>query len=159
MGGQIPSIGDAVSRLCCFRNLPRRGLAAQYVGRRSRWNERTIEITLRDDTAWLDGTVSVDGSGGDDQGPYGPNFFVFCIPIGHSNGGMVPMAGAMNGKFTFRNLAPGQYLVLASRTFNPQFEYRNEEVLRQYESKGAMLTLTPGQKAEITVSKVMEDDE
>jgi hypothetical protein len=118
-----------------------------------------IEITLRDDTAWLDGTVSVDGSGGDDQGPYGPNFFVFCVPIGHSNGGMVPMAGAMNGKFTFRNLAPGQYLVLASRTFNPQFEYRNEEVLRQYESKGAMLTLTPGQKAEITVSKVMEDDE
>ena len=78
-----------------------------------------IEITLRDDTAWLDGTVSIDSSSRGDQGPYGPNFFVFCIPVGHSNGGMVPTAGAMNGKFTLQNLAPGQYLVLASRTFNP----------------------------------------
>ena len=118
-----------------------------------------IEITLRDDTAWLDGTVSIDSSSRGDQGPYGPNFFVFCIPVGHSNGGMVPTAGAMNGKFTLQNLAPGQYLVLASRTFNPQFEYRNEEILRQYESKGTMLTLAPGQKAEVTVSSVMEDEE
>lgn len=118
-----------------------------------------IEITLRDDTAWLEGTVFVDGSGGDDQGPYGPAFFVFCIPIGHSNGGMVRTAGAMNGKFTFQNLAPGQYLVLAYGTFNPHLEYHNDEVLRQYEAKGTIVTLAPGQKAEITVSKVMEDEE
>jgi hypothetical protein len=119
-----------------------------------------IEITLRDDTAWLDGTVSVDGSGGGDQRPYGSNFFlIFCIPIGHNNGGMVQTAGAVNGKFSLQNLAPGQYLVLAYRTFNQHLEYRNEEVLRQYESKGTIVTLAPGQKAEITVSKVMEDEE
>jgi hypothetical protein len=118
-----------------------------------------IEITLRDDTAWLDGTVSADGAAGGDQGPYRPNFFIFCIPIGNNIGGMMQTAGAVNGKFTLQNLAPGQYLVLAYRTFDPHLEYRNEEILRQYESKGTMVTLAPGQKAEITVSKIMEDEE
>ena len=68
-------------------------------------------------------------------------------------------AAAVNGKFSLQNLAPGQYLVLAYRTFNPHLEYRNEEVLSQYESKGTMVRLAPGQKAEITVSNVIEDEE
>lgn len=118
-----------------------------------------IEITLRDDTAWLDGTVSIDGPAGGDQDPHGANLFIFCIPIGDSHGGRMQTAAAINGKFSLQNLAPGPYLVLAYSTFNPHLEYRNEEVLSQYESKGTMVTLAPGQKAEITVSNVIEDEE
>ncbi len=46
-----------------------------------------------------------------------------------------------------------------SPTPNQNLEYRNEEVLRQYESKGTMVTLEPGQKAEVTVSVLTEDEE
>jgi hypothetical protein len=118
-----------------------------------------IEITLRDDTAWLDGTVSVDESSDGDQGEYGPSLFIFCVPIGNDNGAIVRTAGVVDGKFALQNLAPGRYLVLAYRSFTPQLEYRNEEILREYESKGTIVTLEPGQKAQITVSKVMGDKE
>ena len=118
-----------------------------------------IEITLRDDTAWLDGTVSVDESSDGGQGAYRPNLFIFCIPIGNDNAGIVQTAGVVDGKFALQNLAPGRYLVLAYRTFTPQLEYRNEEILREYESKGTMVTLEPGKKAQVTVSKVMGDEE
>ena len=118
-----------------------------------------IEITLRDDTAWLDGTVSVDESSDGGQGAYRPNLFIFCIPIGNDNAGIVQTAGVVDGKFALQNLAPGRYLVLAYRSFSPQLEYRNEEILREYESKGTIVTLEAGQKAQITVSKVMGDEE
>jgi hypothetical protein len=118
-----------------------------------------IEITLRDDTASLDGTVSgnVATEGGSKANQIG--LFVQCIPLDNKFGGQIQIAVVGDGKFSFQNLPPGQYLVLASGNYAPNLEYRNDEVLQQYESNGTIVTLEPGQKAVITVSKIIEDEE
>jgi hypothetical protein len=118
-----------------------------------------IEITLRDDTATLDGTVSPIPPTGDEPNPYGGGVFVFCYPIESEVGRLVQGFAGADGKFSIQNLPPGRYLVLAFSTPNQNLEYRNQEVLRQYESKGTIVTLEPGQKAEVKLSVLTEDEE
>lgn len=118
-----------------------------------------IEITLRDDTASLDGTISANIAGEDGQKTNQKRLFVHCIPLDNEFGGQVQTAGVADGKFSFQNLPPGQYLVFASGDYAPNLEYRNEDVLRQYESDGTVVTLKPGQKGMIAVSKIIEDKE
>jgi hypothetical protein len=118
-----------------------------------------IEITLRDDTATLDGTVSPIPPTGDEPNPYGGGVFVFCYPIESEVGQLVQGFAGADGKFSIQNLPPGRYLVLAFSTPNQNLEYRNQEVLRQYELKGTIVTLEPGQKAEIKLSVLTEDEE
>jgi len=118
-----------------------------------------IEITLRDDTATLDGTVSPMPPTGREPDPYGGGAFVFCFPIESEVGRAVQGFAGADGKFSMQNLPPGRYLVLAFRTPNQNLEYRNEEVLRQYESKGTIVTLEAGQKGEAKVPVLTEDEE
>jgi hypothetical protein len=118
-----------------------------------------IEITLRDDTATLDGTVSPIPPTGGEPNPYGAGVFVFCYPIEREVGRLGQGFAGVDGKFSIQNLPPGRYLVLAFSTPNQNLEYRNQEVLRQYESKGTIVTLEPGQKAEVKVSVLPEDQE
>jgi hypothetical protein len=118
-----------------------------------------IEITLRDDTATLEGTVSPVPPTGGEPNPYGGGVFVFCFPIESEVGRPVQGFAGVDGKFSMQNVPPGRYLVLAFRTPNQNLEYRNEEVLRQYESKGTIVTLEAGQKAEVKVPVLTEDEE
>jgi hypothetical protein len=118
-----------------------------------------IEITLRDDTATLDGTVSPIPPTGGEPNPYGAGVFVFCYPIESEVGRLVQGFAGVDGKFSIENLPPGRYLVLAFSTPNQNLEYRNQEVLRQYESKGTIMSLEPGQKAEVNVSVLTEDED
>jgi hypothetical protein len=117
-----------------------------------------IEITLRDDTATLDGTVAPIPPTGGEPNPYG-GVSVFCFPIESEVGRLEQGFAGVDGKFSIQNLPPGRYLVLAFSTPNQNLEYRNQEVLRQYESKGTIVTLEPGQKAEVKVSVLPEDQE
>jgi hypothetical protein len=117
-----------------------------------------IEITLRDDTATLDGTVSPIPPTGGEPNPYGAGVFVSCYPIESEVGRLGQGFAGVDGKFSIQNLSPGRYLVLAFLTPNQNLEYRNEEVLRQYESKGTVVTLEGGQKAEVKVSVLAEDE-
>jgi hypothetical protein len=117
-----------------------------------------IEITLRDDTATLDGTVSPIPATGVESNPYG-GVSVFCFPFESEVGRLVQGFAGVDGKFSIQNLPPGRYLVLAFSTPNRNLEYRNQEVLRQYESKGTIVTLEPGQKTEVNVSVLTEDEE
>lgn len=91
--------------------------------------------------------------------PYGAEAFVFCYPIDSEIGRLVQGFAGVDGKFSIQNLPPGPYLVLAFSTPNQNLEYRNQEVLREYESKGTIVTLEPGQKAEVKVSVLTEDEE
>ena len=114
-----------------------------------------INITLRDDAATLTGSLSPPNPTATPSDP-DTGFVVTCIPL---ENGLATPAAQMNGfgaKFTIPNLAPGQYLVLAismslSNVSFRSIEYLNPDVLRNYESKGTVVTLTPGQKAEIQV--------
>jgi hypothetical protein len=117
-----------------------------------------IEITLRDDTATLDGTVSPIPPTENESNPYG-GVSVFCFPIESEAGRLVQGFAGVDGKFSIQNLPPGRYLVLAFSTPSQNLEYRNQEVLREYESKGTIVSLEPGQKAEVKVSVLTEDEE
>jgi hypothetical protein len=118
-----------------------------------------IEITLRDDTASLDGTLSGNAATEGGQNTDQKRLFVNCIPLNNELGGQVRSAVVVDGKFSVQNLSPGRYLVVVFRNFHPNIEYRNDEVLKQYESNGTTVTLEPGQKAVITLSKIIEDQE
>jgi hypothetical protein len=118
-----------------------------------------IEITLRDDTATLDGTVSPIPANGGEPDPYLERVFVFCFPLENEIGRLVQGLVGADGRFSIQNLPPGRYLVLAFPSPNQNLEYRNEEVFRQYESKGTIVTLESGQKAEIKVSVLPEEEE
>ena len=84
---------------------------------------------------------------------------MFCYPIDSEVGQLVQGFAGADGKFSMQNVPPGRYLVLAFPTPYQNLEYRNEEVLRQYESKGTIVTLQPGQKAEVKVAVLTEDEE
>ncbi len=116
-----------------------------------------IEITLRDDTASLDGTVNIPAEGAQKTDQKG--LFVHCIPLDNKFGGQVRTAVVADGKFSLQNLSPGRYLVLGSSKYPSNLEYRNDEVLRQSEANGTIVTLEPGQKTVITMSKIVEDEE
>jgi hypothetical protein len=105
------------------------------------------------------GTVSPTPPTGGETNPYWGGVFVFCYPIESEFGRPVQGFARADGKFSIQNVPPGRYLVLAFSNPYQNLEYRNEEVLRQYESKGTIVTLEPGQKAEVKVSVLAEDEE
>jgi len=117
-----------------------------------------IEVTIRDDGATLSGAVSV-GSATEAQASFdGEAIWLTCIPLGNDSGRLAQGIATRDDKFTIPNLAPGQYLVLASRTPMQDLEYRNEQVLGEAESKGTVVTLTAGQKSEIQVPLLSEEE-
>ena len=109
-----------------------------------------IEITMRDDTAQVEGTIE----GADASAPSGPHTAsasVYCVPLPDSAGRFTEVTASADGTFTFLNLPPGGYRVLAFRHAQPGLEFRNPEVMRAYEASGPVVHLTSGQKDHITV--------
>jgi hypothetical protein len=122
-----------------------------------------IQIILRDDAATLTGSISSSNLPGTQPDP-DMGFAITCIPLENGFATPAPQMNAFSGaKFTITNLAPGQYLVLASSMTLTNFslrniEYLNPDILRDYESKGTVVTLTPGQKADIQVPLLPEPE-
>ena len=121
-----------------------------------------IEVTLRDDSAEVEGTIeglAASGSGeagselsggsslyasvGDNGQAAG---YVYFVPLPDSSGHFTEAAVSPDGKFRSEQLPPGAYRVLAFDTLQPQLEYRNPEAMRAYDSKGPVIHLTGGQK-------------
>jgi hypothetical protein len=119
-------------------------------------SSRPIEITMRDDTAQLEGTVE-----GADNATGDPNPFahVYCVPILDSPGRFAEVATAPDGTFILPNLPPGTYRALAFKRAQPNLEFRNPEVMRAYESSGGLVHLTSGQKDHLTLSLVSKGSE
>jgi hypothetical protein len=119
-----------------------------------------IQVTLRDDAATLNGSItsSITTAASPDLG----TIFILCIPVGGGFGPPAFQAGAFS-KFTVPNLAPGDYLVLAFRSSTAapltEFEYQNPDVIRDYQAKGTVVTLTAGQKADIRVPLLSDFDD
>jgi len=104
-----------------------------------------IEITLRDDTATLSGTVN-----------YGNNpaqqCFVLLLPLDASARFTQAFAGP-DGKFTAANVPPGSYRVLAFPTDGtlPQIAWRDAETMHRYDRKGSTVTLAAGQPQTVEI--------
>lgn len=108
-----------------------------------------IEITMRDQTAELDGSVDLQSSATQSSGPEGAH--VYLIPLPDGNGDFRDGYVSPDGKFQLPDLPPGAYLVVAFDHAKSDLEYRNPDAMRQYESKGVVLRLTPGQKEQVHV--------
>jgi hypothetical protein len=126
-----------------------------------------IDMTLRDDTATLKGTLTGIISTGSysNYGDDVPEVAIECIRLDGDVGISASETTARNGAFSLSNLAPGRYLVLASRSSSERvnltlqnLEYRNENVLREFMSKGMQVTLDASQSAEIQVPLPPEEE-
>jgi hypothetical protein len=68
-----------------------------------------------------------------------------------SAGRFAEVAASAEGTFTFLNLPPGSYRVVAFKRAQTGLEFRNPEVMRALEASGPAIHLTSGQKEHITV--------
>jgi len=101
-------------------------------------------------------SVIAGGSGRTDSMMQG-GLSVYCIPLDGSH--LLPDSGqmnVMNGQTRWSQLPPGEYRVLAF-TSPKDLEYRNPVALKAYDSQGQVVTVLPGQKAQVTV-RVIRDE-
>jgi len=118
-----------------------------------------IEVTMRDDSAQIEGTIeaadaSMGGAGRvtsvvfglSSPGSYTPFAYVYCVPLPDGGGQFSEVQVLPDGKFTALGLTPGVYRVLCFKRPPADFEYRDREAMRAYDSKGQIVRLVAGQK-------------
>lgn len=123
---------------------------------------RPIEITIRDDSASINARLAPSAN----LLPQATNdqpVFILGIPLDRPQAQAINFAVQLDN-FSMDNLAPGRYLILASHhqmTMSMQptqgIEYRDEDVVRDLMSKGATITLSPGQKTDLEIPLMPED--
>jgi hypothetical protein len=117
-----------------------------------------IEITMRDDTAELDGTVAGMAASPaiTDSAFTTPRSqaWVYCIPAPDSAGQFEQLWVSPDGKFNSPAIAPGTYRLLASRSPQLNLPYRDAEAMRTYESKGQVVHLSAGQKVNVQLPAI-----
>jgi len=122
-----------------------------------------IEITMRDDTGEISGTiegVSSPGMGGGAAGftaSYRAGPHVYCIPLAESGGKFTEVPVQTDGSFDAQGLAPGPYRVLAFERPQFELEYRNPEAMQAYESKGPVVRVVSGQTERVTLQLISTD--
>lgn len=98
---------------------------------------RPIEVVLRDDSSTLNLKIS----------PSAPGAFVAVVLLPEAAPRQIRMMPApASSEVSIPYLPPGDYKVFAFDSVE-QIEYRNPDVLNQYSSKAARVTLTPSGKA------------
>jgi hypothetical protein len=110
-----------------------------------------IEITLRDQTAELDGSVNVqngDSQSVDQAAGSLSNAHIYLVPLPESSGEFRDSVVAADGSFQFQTLPPGAYRALAFAS-DQQLPYRDPEAMHAYDSAGVVVDLEPGQKQKI----------
>ena len=127
-----------------------------------------IEITMRNDTAELDGviegapaqlegspaltartgTVSADGA----------LAHIYCIPLPDSAGEFKEIWVPADGKFGPQPIPPGTYRVLAFDQPQPELEYRDPEAMRAYDAQGLLVRLVAGQKEHLQLPLISKSE-
>jgi hypothetical protein len=131
-----------------------------------------IEITMRDDTAEISGTVegvtppaqgavNASGASGDARGwtSYAPSggqagAHIYCIPLPDSSGQITQIWVSPDGSFVSQGLAPGAYRMLAFDREQYELEYRDPEAMRTYDSKGPVVRVVGGQKEHVQLQLI-----
>jgi hypothetical protein len=125
-----------------------------------------IEITMRDDTAEIDGTVegvptSTSGAAsirvemvGSGVSYMASPTRIYCIPLADSGGQFTEVWVSPDGSFSSPPLPPGAYRVLAFDHPQPELEYRNPEAMQAYEAKGPVVRLVSGQTEHVRLQLI-----
>lgn len=132
-----------------------------------------IEITMRDDTATIDGNI--DGISAPTNasatvppeletlapaaGAGPPPAHVYCIPLPEGRGEAVHIAVTPDGNFTSPPLPPGAYRVLAFDREQPELEYRNPEAMKSYDTLGPLVRVDGGQKEHVTLHLILSSEQ
>ena len=130
----------------------------------------SIEVTLRDDSATIEGAV--EGTSGLTgpaapilHGPYGwsgpsssdSSARVYFIPSPGSTGRFTEQSVSHDGKFSVM-LPPGEYRVLVFPQVQPDLEYENPDAMRPYDGKGQVVRLAAGQKERMQLQLVSTNE-
>ncbi len=119
-----------------------------------------IEITMRDDSAELEGTIAGMAtqrpmtSPGFSSRLSRPQAWVYCIPLSDSPGQFQQIGVSPDGKFGSQTMAPGAYRVLALRNEQPNLPYRDAEAMRAYENSGQVVHLAASQKVNVQLQAI-----
>ena len=122
-----------------------------------------IEITMRDDSAEIEGAVIAAAT----ASPYpvaqsaasanGPTAYVYCIPLADGSGEFQQLWVSADGSFHSQIMSPGTYRVLAFKTQHPDLPYRDAEAMGAYDTKGQVVTLSPGQKQNLQLQLISSE--
>ncbi len=84
---------------------------------------------------------------------------VVLIPDSWTPNGLVPVihVAAQNGKYLASDLAPGHYTAIADTTVDPQF-WENAAFVHQVRSGGTPIDLAEGERKELVVTLLTEDE-
>jgi len=124
-----------------------------------------IEITMRDDTAVISGTIEgmppappVVSTPALNAARVTPAMQsparVYCIPAADSGGQYTEAWVSPEGSFVSAPLPPGAYRVLAF-DHAQQLEYRNPEAMQAYDSRGPLVQVAGGQKEQVRVPLIV----
>jgi hypothetical protein len=114
---------------------------------------------VRDDVAELDGTVTTlaqPSAPGDESAERAPGW-VYFVPLPGSSGEFTELGVSSGGEFTSSQMTPGDYRVLAFSSAQPHLPYRDAEAMKAYDSNGAVVHLTAGQKATVQVQTISNE--
>ncbi len=118
-----------------------------------------IEVVLRDDAASVTGTVQPNSTASSPSPADGAPIYILGIPLDRLEANPLFSFAMVQNQFQLGMIPPGNYLFLAShRQLFQDVEYRNPDVLRDLMTKGTSITLSGGQKAEIQLPLLPEEN-
>jgi hypothetical protein len=131
-----------------------------------------IEITMRDDSAAISGTVEgirsdearsynapgITGVSLSSSGVGAPPAHVYCVPTPESGGQYAEVWVSPDGTFSSPALAPGVYRVLAFDRPQTELEYRNPEAMQVYETKGPVVRIAGGQQEHVRLQLISSSE-
>jgi len=122
-----------------------------------------IEITMRDDSAEIEGTVAgVTAQPAMTEGMVSrlspPRAWVYCVPLPDSPGQFAQLAVGDGGKFQSQTMVPGVYRLLAFKSPQANLPYRDAEAMRAYDAKGQVVHLSAAQKTSVYVQIISHNE-
>lgn len=125
-----------------------------------------IEVTVRYEAgeieATIDGNPPAKSSGvyraGGNAGafPGSRGLSVYCLPLVNDGGAVRELYVRPDGISMLSQLPPGDYRLLAFDT-PQQLEYRNSAAMRAYDSKGQVVHIEPGEKAQVKLQVIKSE--
>jgi hypothetical protein len=113
-----------------------------------------IEITMRDDTAELSGSLLGVAATTVDPSRSGTQSFIYCIPLTDNPGRLLELSVSSDGKFDIQGVAPGVYRVIAFSRQQRDIPYRDAEAMKAYETKGQIVHFAAGQKVTLQLQVI-----
>jgi hypothetical protein len=105
-----------------------------------------MQVVLRDDAASLQILVS-------DAKERAASAFVYLLPLDNLTRDVQMLSTGTDGTVSLEGVAPGQYLLLATRQM-AQLAFRDAESLRRYEAEGKRINLSPGEMTRLQLDVI-----